>query len=284
MAIITVSRGSKSGGVQFAECLAHCLGVASLSHEVITQAAENLGIPEELLLGKIQNSAGAWERLTTDRLTNDRRLYVIGLQSALADACIAGDLVYHGYAGHMLLKGIPTLFKVRLIAPMAMRIRTVMGDQGLSYEDARYYIHYRDQERVNWTKFIYGVDWQDPANYDAVINLADMSIDTACALVGAVAQLPAYQSTEPVRKKLRDFALACRVKLALAKHPSFRAIEFQVTADDGKVEILGESAGAGLLQKQAGPNEHEIQLIAETVTGVQTVTVDLRRFAEGAEP
>ncbi|HLI63790.1 MAG TPA: cytidylate kinase-like family protein [Terriglobales bacterium] len=278
MAIITVSRGSKSGGVEFAECLAHCLGFASLSHEVTTQAAENLGIPEELLLGKIQKGAGAWERLTTNR-----RLYVIAVQSALADACIAGDLVYHGYAGHMLLKGIPTVFKVRLIAPMDMRIRTVMGELGLSYEDARYYIHYVDQERVSWTKFVFGVDWHDPANYDVVINLADMSIDTACALVGAVAQLPAYQSTEPVRKKLRDFALACRVKLALAKHPAFRAAQFQVTADDGKVEILGESGSADFLLKQAGPNEHEVQLVAESVMGVQTVTVDLRRFADIAE-
>jgi cytidylate kinase len=267
-----------SGGAQFAECLARRLGYRSLAHEIIAGAAEDLGVPEEVLLGKIEKSAGTWERLTTDR-----RLYIVAVQSALADACVSGDLVYHGHAGHLLLRGIPALFKVRLIAPMAMRIRAVMGGQGLDYKAARDYIRHVDQERIGWTKFIYGVDWRDPANYDVVVNLADMTIESACAMVAAVAGLPAYRSTETVRKKLKDFALACRVKLALAKSTKSRAISFHVMAEDGKVEILGESAGATLLMKQAGFSEQDIQLIAESVAGVEQARVNLHRFAEGAE-
>lgn len=153
----------------------------------------------------------------------------------------------------------------------------------MDYDAAHDYICNVDQERIRWTKFIYGVDWRDPANYDLVINLADMSIDSACSMVAALAALPAYQSTEMVKKKLKDFALACRVKLALAKSTGSQATKFNVTADRGKVEILGESPGPGLLMKQPGPSEQEIRLIAETVTGVEEVTVTIRRFAEGGE-
>ncbi len=276
--VVTVSRGSMSGGAEFAQCLAGTLGYECISREAIVRAAESLEVPEEVLRDKMEKSAGAWERLTTDR-----RLYVVAVQSALADVCVSGELVYHGHAGHLLLKGIPALFKVRLIAPMAMRTRAVMGERGLSYTAARDYIRKVDQERVRWTKFIYGVDWRDPANYDLVINLADMSIASACAMVAAVAKLPPYRSTEVVRKKLRDFALACRVKLALAKYAGYRSISFDVTADTGKVSILAESAGASLLVKQAGSIEEKVRLTAETVAGVEEVTVDLHSFAEGAE-
>ena len=118
MAIITISRGSKSGGVAFADCLAKSLGYPALAREVLVKAAEKLGVPEESLRGKIEQSAGFWERLTSDR-----RIYIVSLQSALADACVSGDLVYHGNAGHLLLKGLPSVLRVRLIAPMPMRIR-----------------------------------------------------------------------------------------------------------------------------------------------------------------
>ncbi len=278
MAIITVSRGSMSGGVQFASCLARRLTFPCVSREVLTQAAERIGVSEDLLVGKIKKSAGVWERLTTDR-----RLYLVAVQSALADACSAGDLVYHGHAGHMLLKGVPTVIKVRLIAPMAMRIRAVMEQQNLGSRAAQEYIRNVDEERVRWTKLIYGVNWRDPSNYDLVINLAEISIDSACAMVEALARLPSYQSTKTVRKRLKDFALACRVKVALAMSKSSRAIKFDVTADDGHVEILGEVEGNSVLLRQAGPSEGEIRLTAETIEGVERVTVRLRCFAESAQ-
>ena len=87
--------------MEFAQCLAARLHCACLAREVLVQAAERIGVPEETLLAKFEKSAGVWERLTANR-----RLYVIAVQSALADACASGALVYHGHAGHLLLRGI----------------------------------------------------------------------------------------------------------------------------------------------------------------------------------
>ncbi|MEJ2008230.1 MAG: cytidylate kinase family protein [Acidobacteriota bacterium] len=279
MAIITISRGSMSGGMAFAECLAKTLGYPSLAREVLVKAAGKLGVAEEKLRGKIEKSAGFWERMTSDR-----RIYLIALQSALADACVDGDLVYHGHAGHLLLKDLPNVLRVRLIAPMANRIREVMERQGLNYGAARDYIRLVDEERVRWTKFVYGLDWRDPKNYDVVINLGNISISTACAMVAAVVKLPAYASTEEVKKRLQDYALACRIKVALAANSKSGAVRFDVRADNGKVEVFGEIATSGVLIRQAGPSEQEIQLIAKTVDGVDEVVVNLRRFPEFAEP
>jgi len=279
MAIITISRGSMSGGMAFAECLARTLGYPSLAREVLVKAAGKLGVSEEKLRGKIEKSAGFWERMTSDR-----RIYLIALQSALADACVGGDLVYHGHAGHLLLKDLPNVLRVRLIAPMTDRIREVMERQGLNYGAARDYIRLVDEERVRWTKFVYGLDWRDPKNYDIVINLGNISIGTACAMVAAAVKLPAYATTEEVKKRLSDYALACKIKVALAANSKAGTVKFDVRADGGKVEVFGEVATSGVLIRQAGPSEEEVQLIARTVEGVEEVVVNLRRFPEFAEP
>lgn len=279
MAIITISRGSMSGGMAFAECLAQTLGYPSLAREVLVQAAGKLGVSEEKLRGKIEKRARFWERMTSDR-----RIYLIGLQSALADACIDGDLVYHGHAGHLLLKDLPNVLRVRLIAPISERIREVMERQGLNYGSARDYIRMVDEERVRWTKFVYGLDWRDPKNYDLVINLGNIAINTACAMVAAAVKLPAFATTEETRKRFRDFALECRIKVALSANAKSGTVKFEVRSDDGKVEVFGEVATGGVLIRQAGPSEEEVRLIAKTVDGVREVVVNLRRFPEFAEP
>ena len=268
-----------SGGKAFAECLATTLGYPSLAREVLVQAAGKLGVSEEKLRGKIEKSARFWERMTSDR-----RVYLIALQSALADACVEGNLVYHGHAGHLLLKDLPNVLRVRLIAPMSARIREVMERQGLNYDSAQDYIRLVDEERVRWTKFVYGLDWRDPRNYDLVINLGNIAIDTACAMVAAAVQLPAYAVTEDIRKRLRDNALACKIRVALAANSKWRTIKFEVNVDDGNVEVFGEVATSGVLIRQAGPGEEEIKTIAKTVEGVKGVVVNLRRFPEFAEP
>jgi cytidylate kinase len=279
MAIITISRGSMSGGMALAECLAKHLHYPSLAEEVVVKAAEKLGVPEETLRGKIERRAGFWERLTSDR-----RIYLVALQSALADASINGDLVYHGHAGHFLLKGLPNVLRVRLIAPLPMRIREVMDRKGLKYEAAKEYISMMDEERVRWTKFVYDLDWRDPKSYDFVFNVQNISIETACAMIRAAVHLPAYRTTDEVRKQMREFSLACRVKVALAANAESRAFAFDVRATDGRIEIFGEIATSGVLIRKAGPSEEDLQAIARAVDGVNEVEVNLRRFPEFAEP
>lgn len=275
MAIITISRGTMSGGVRLAECLAKRLGYPSLSREILVKAAEKLGVSEEALWARMEGRASFWKRLTEERKT-----YLIAVQSALADACVDGNLVYHGHAGHLLLNDLPNVLRVRVVAPLAMRIREAMNRDGHNYQAARDYIRWKDEQRVRWTKFVYHLDWRDPANYDFVINLKHTNLNTACAMIAAVVQMPAYATTEAVKKQLHDFALECRVRVALAVNALSRAVSFEVTADSDEVEILGEMAACGVLVRSMGPTEDEVRLIAKTVDGVREARVDLRRYPE----
>lgn len=273
MAIVTISRGSMSGGEALAQCLGAALGYPVLGREVLVEAAARLGVSEEVLREKIQTNVGLFEKLTTDR-----HVYLTALQSALADQCVSGNLIYHGHAGHFLLKDVPNVLRVRLIAPMAVRIRTVVERHGLTPEAARDYIRYVDQERVEWTKFVYGVDWRDPKNYDLVVNLQKLTLEAVCAMLAQVVRSAPYATTAEVKKKLKDFALACGVKVALIARPEWQSIAFDAHADSGKIEITWQPSSTGDRVTPLGASEKEILQAAKAVEGVMQVTLRYREL------
>jgi cytidylate kinase len=273
MAIITISRGSMSGGEAVANCLGATLGYPIVGRDVLVGAAEKLGISEETLAQKITRGPGFWERMTSNR-----RFYVVAVQAALAEHTVGANLVYHGHAGHLLLRRIPNVLRVRLIAPLEMRVRAVMDKQHLNRDAATDYIRHVDEDRIRWTKFIYGVDWSDPVLYDVVVNLEKMSVQAACAMISSVIAQPEFATTEATKKALADFLLACRVKVALATNNLTRDIEFEVATDAGSVEITGELPRAGMLTHVSERDEGEVMRTAKSVEGVKAVFLNLQKF------
>jgi cytidylate kinase len=272
MAIITISRGSMSGGEALAKRLSVALGYPVLGRDVLVAAAKKLDISEEMLTQKIVRGPGVWESLTSNR-----RLYVVAVQAALAEHLDKGNLVYHGHAGHLLLKGIPTVLRVRLIAPLEMRVRSVMERQHLNREAAVEYIATVDHERIRWTQFIYGVDWSDPSLYDLVINLENMSMETACTTIASVVGQPEFALTDAAKKAIANFQLACRVKLALATNALTRELDLDLKADTGTIEISAEVPKVGLLTHSSRRDEREILRVVQEVEGVKQVYLDLHK-------
>lgn len=208
MAIVTISRGTMSGGRALAECLARALSAPCIGREIVVEAAARLGVSDTLLREKIETSPGLFERFSSER-----RTYVLAVQSALAAHAAAGHLVYHGQAGHLLLRGLPGVLRVRLIAPLASRVRAIAEEGRMPAADAAERIRRLDVERARWTRAMYGVDVSDPSLYDLVINLETITVSTACAAIQGILQRPEYHVDDEVLGKLREFAASCRTQL-----------------------------------------------------------------------
>ena len=118
MAIITIQRGTKSGGEALADCLGGHLGYPVLGGEVLQDAAAQLGVPAKDVGEKMEERPGRFGRkpLIT-------KLYVAAVRAALIDQARTGYLIYHGLAGGLLLRRLPGVLRVRLIAPMEFRSR-----------------------------------------------------------------------------------------------------------------------------------------------------------------
>lgn len=274
MAIITVSRGTLSGGEALAKRLSERLGCPAISREVIQDAAARYGLAEHLLSDQLMKSPSRIQRRLGGG--DERRQYLIAIQSALAERAKNGDFIYHGHAGHLLLKKLPNVFKVRLLAPMSFRIRAVRDRQGLGEEEARKYIDQVDRNRDLWAQFLYHVDWKDPALYDVVIHLDVVSLDTACAMIEKAIEQPEFRD-RPGQQQFRDaFALACRIKLKLAQDERTKGMQLDVAVFKDVARVNGKFLSSGPLSKGIQKSEALILEVVRQFEDIRKVEFELK--------
>jgi cytidylate kinase len=178
---------------------------------VLLEAAESMGVSEEVFREKFEAAPGLWARLT-----REREKYLLAVQTALAEWCTRGNLVYHGLSGQFLLKELPGVLRVRLVAPLEMRIKAFMDTHPLmSHSEAEAFIRNVDQDRSRWCRLMYAADVTDPSHYDMTVNLKRLSLESACAVIADAASQPRYQITDEVEAELFAFAARCRERLSL---------------------------------------------------------------------
>jgi len=237
MSIVTISRGTFSGGKMLAESLAASLGFRCVDRDVIVEKAAATGVSQDELRDALQKPPSF-----LDRFGHKKYTYLTLIQAALAEEVKEGKVVYHGNAGHLLLKGGGPVLRVRIIAPLEFR------------------------ERQKWTHYLYGVNWGDPSLYDIVINLEFIDIAEACDIAsGIVRRQRCFEFGAECRRAAEDFALACRVKASLALDRATRHLEFDVTAEDGTVTVQGR-----LSRPEEAATVRELVLKVQGVTEVCT--------------
>lgn len=237
MPIITMSRGSMSGGKALAEMVAEKLNCNNIvSREVLLKASEEYGVTEQELTDAMQKPPRFLERSAV----NPRRLYLTLIRAVLLDYASKGCLVYHGNAGHFLLKDVNWVLKVRLIATLGQRIAAVQKTMNLDCYEATHYIKKVDEDRNRWTRFLYNEDWSDPAHFDIVVNLRTMSLETASNLIDGMTKFPEFRRTEERVKDVKNKALAAKVQAALELNPKTRGLDLEISAGDTRVLLAGK--------------------------------------------
>jgi cytidylate kinase len=246
MSIITISRGTLSGGQRLAKCLATNLGSQILSREVLAEAAQRYGVSEEKLARGLEQPPSFW-----DRFRIDRQIYLTVIRATLCQRVRKDNVVYHGNAGHLLLQGVDHVLRVRVIAPLPYRIKAAMETHGFDEKAAEAYIRQRDEERVSWTRFLYGVEWRDPALYDLVLNLEKVTTEMACNVIVCMVERPEFRMSQESLQQLEDLYIASHVKARLLLNPKIgaAAAKIDVAATSGIVYLSGVLPGEDFLRE-----------------------------------
>lgn len=228
MSIITISRGSYSRGKEVAEKLGRSLDYQCLSRDILLEASERYNIPEIKLVRAIHDAPSILERFTYSKET-----YVAYIRAALLRQARKDNLVYHGLAGHFLLKRIPHVLKVRIIADLEDRVQEEMKRENISSEEARQILLKDDEERHKWSKNLYGIDTWDSSLYDLVINIKYITVDGAVDIIKCALKDPRFQTTPAGQELVNEMSLAAEIEAALIQDiPSI-----QVEAKEGEVFI-----------------------------------------------
>jgi hypothetical protein len=268
MSVITISRGSFSGGKLLAESLARKLSYRCIDRDVLAQRPSIRSIsPNELLAALDTPPANA-----LGTLNHRKYIYLALIQAAITEEVAAGNAVYHGLAGHLLLQGGLALLRIRVIAPMEHRIREAQDRMKFTREQAVAHIEKVDEQRGKWTQYLYGVDWEDPSLYDLIINLQHINIDQACRFVCGMVKEGGFEFSAKSQAAMNDFLIATQVRAALAKDPLTSNLEVEVVSHNGEVLIKGD-----LFEET-----EDVQRVATAVAGVRKLQLEEPALAQQA--
>lgn len=259
MSVITITRGTFSGGMMLAECLSGRLGYRRIDRDALVERAASERASQHELRAALEETP-----TFPGRFNHKRYVYLCLIQAALMEEARSGQAIYHGLGGQLLLKGAPALLRLRIIAPMDFRIRMEEARLKLSRAEVIAHIEKMDRDRRKWAQFLYGVDWGDPSLYDLVINLEHIGIEQACDLVASLVEQGDFEFSPERQAAMNDLALASRVRAALALNPFTSNLEVEAVARDGSVSVRGD------LVEQV----EEVERVARAVPGVTGLTVD----------
>jgi cytidylate kinase len=227
MAIITISRGCFSHGKEIAEQVAKALEYECLSLEFLMEASQFFRVPEKKLMKSIHDSPGILERIT-----HERERFLSCIQAALLEHIKKDNVVYHGYAGHLLIPDVAHVLKVRVIAKIEDRITFLRDRRKMSRNEAVDFIETEDKHRAEWNHYFFKTDMNDPQLYDMVLNIGRLKLRDACEIICTAARSESYRTTPSSEKAISNLAVGSHVKAAIQE-----ICDADVTSDDGIVHI-----------------------------------------------
>ena len=195
--VITITRELGSGGACIALQAARRLGCAYIDHQILHEAAKELGCHEAELENRDERLQSFWDKLIAvfalgapegvyippPRWISDERL-IETEKRLLHELAAKGPSVIVGRGAFYLLRGQARLFNVFIHAPLSFRIRRVMQKYDLKEEkEAAEMIDRSDQERSRYIRFCTGLDRLDARNYHLAIDAGAIDFASASELI-----------------------------------------------------------------------------------------------------
>ncbi len=234
MSILAITRETGSLGTFIGQEVARRLGYSFIRHQIVAEAAQLYEAAEETLIATVESKPGPWEALS-----DAARRHFAFLAAEVFDAALKDNVVIMGRWSTLLLRGVDHALRVRVCAPMEVRVQRIAERIEVGPEEARIRLQRSDAGIRARIRQFFDVEWANPTLYDAVVTTQRFSVeagaDLLCHLLGRVE----WQPTEPSRAALLDAALAARVRAALKANPETTRLNVKITCREGQLELAG---------------------------------------------
>ncbi len=260
MTIISISRGSNSRGKEIAEKLAAKLNYKCVSREVLLGTCGQFKVPETELTKAIHDPPSFLERFF-----GGKEQYIRRIRATILDYVQNDNIVYHGLAGQFLLKDVPNVLKVYLIADLEYRIKDVMKNENRSYSNARSYLKKDDEERVKWGQRLYGIKTFDLLLFDLIVHVDPLTVDDAVDIIQLLAKKPCFQATPESQEMLENMTIKAQIMAMLDEYSNAK-----IAVEKGRVYM---EIKAQLNQKDR--ITREITETVERIKGVKEIEIAL---------
>lgn len=192
---VTIEREYGSGGTEIAEKLAQKCGIACYGGEIMELAAQKLHITaeeaqhyEEKITSSFMYSMFVMSQAQSGNINSlpmESRLYVEE-HNAICALAKKGRGVFVGHCAAEALKEETGVLRVFIRADDAFKHNRVVSEYGIEEKDAEAVCRRFNKKRATYYTFNTSKNWDDPKNYDMVLDSSTLGID---GCVNAVAAL-----------------------------------------------------------------------------------------------
>jgi cytidylate kinase len=176
--IITISREPGSGGSDIARRLSKALGLDLIGGQIIQHVADSAKMSRRVIESLDEREVTFRETLLSSLFGENRPWpgeYLNHLTRVIGTIGIFGNVIMVGRGAHYVLPKDRT-FRVRIIAPMDLRIKYFMDDRGYTKAEAEQYVIKTENNRKAFVRKYFNADLTDPKDYDIIINTEKISI------------------------------------------------------------------------------------------------------------
>ena len=223
MPVITINGPIGCGSVTVGQMVSHDLDINFVDRLVFTQAARMVGFPVGALIDKEQRVVRFRDRLgrfvqtmlersavagvsgepyfgrgietlppeTFAELSGDKpstsevddKAFLEATTRVVHDLYSNGDVVIIGRGANVILANTPGVVHVGLLAPIEMRVETMMQREHLDRDEAEVYVRELDEAWASYFRKFFKTSPTDPARYHMMLNMEKLSAKTAAAAI-----------------------------------------------------------------------------------------------------
>ena len=127
------------------------------------------------------------EGASVDRPIDDKT-FLDATEKVVRDIYEAGDAVIVGRGANAILADLPGTYHVGLVAPLEVRVKTLIERENYTQEEAENYGAELERAHENFFRRFFNFNPYDPSHYQMMLNMGRMTNETAASVIAHAAQ------------------------------------------------------------------------------------------------
>ncbi len=251
MAIITISRRIASLGDETAIELAKLLNYNFIDRKSLEKDLLDKGISQAQLKRYDERKPSFWASLSRERDS-----YFDYLREVVYEHACKGDSIFIGRGGFAILKGVPGLYSVRLVAPDDIRLSRLMKEFNWSEKEARKLMEESDNNRDGFHKCFFNTENEDPSEYNLVVNSGLIDAKTAAEIIKfSLEKSKNEEETILGQKKLEGLLLAQKIVNHISFNLKLQIYFLEATVEGDEINLHGVADNGVAIEKAVSVTE-----------------------------
>lgn len=197
MAVITISRQFGAGGITLGKMVADKLGYTFADSDIVQRVAKEANVSTNWVESFEKEAGSKLSRFISsmvskrwlDRVLGDERgyldeqIYLDYLVLIIAQFADEGNVVILGRGSQYILNDHPDAVHILLVDELENRIKFMMDRYEMDRKKAERTVNYEDRRRASLYKRLGKTNYEDPRLYDLVLNMSQVTLETARDMV-----------------------------------------------------------------------------------------------------